>query len=379
MKKATRKIYLSVIFVALSLLTMVATTFAWVGIVSNASFEKITINLETDNEESDYGVMLSLTGKEGDFHDSIDAIDLQKQILINMGVPEKTLQKEMNIRNTFNSIGLTPCTVTRMSDGTGLYSFTDNYGYKPYAYDDGFITSYSGYFSFDIWITIYKIGDDVTGSENKLSVYLRGGDKGILSSDYSSSFIANDIIYPDDSNPMSSQYLDTLNSFGPGKVVAGEIYINPANATRLSVQKARSVRLYDYDNSNNDDYRGLKIFKTGSNIPRYDSRFNVYDFGGVLPSDYNFAWKQYNSTRTGIERVGEVPENVINRGDVTFVDDGVTNHIVDKTDNVTTSDMIKMHFNFWFEGWDSDCFEGIDSQRVDINLSFSTKNPKDEG
>ena len=83
-KKATRRIYLSLIFVTLSLLTMVATTFAWVGIVSNASFERISINLETDNEKSDYGVMLSLSGAKNDFHDSIDALALQKQLLINI-------------------------------------------------------------------------------------------------------------------------------------------------------------------------------------------------------------------------------------------------------------------------------------------------------
>jgi len=382
-KKATRKIYLSLIFVAASILTMVATTFAWVGIVSNASFEKISINLETDNEESDYGIMLSLTGKEGDFHDNIDSLDLQKQILINMGVNPNILKNEMNIRSTFNALRLSPCTVTRPSvDSFTLHEFRDLKGNKPVALDVGSETDYNGYFEFDVFVTIYKIGEDINGSENKLSIYLRNSDgDSIMSSGLSSSIVANTIVFPDDTLPLSSQYLKASYGFAPGKTITGEVFINPANATRLAVQKAKSVRLYDYRNSYNSLYQGLRIYKTGTDLPRYDSKYDYYDFGGILPTDYNFARLLYNSTRRESEWLGEVPMEVLpeNRGDVTFVDDGVTNHIVDSTDSVTTADMIKLHFSFWFEGWDADCFEAIDDQMVSVNLSFSTKNPNDEG
>ena len=40
--------------------------------------------------------------------------------------------------------------------------------------------------------------------------------------------------------------------------------------------------------------------------------------------------------------------------------------------------MIKLHFYFWFEGWDADCYEAIDEQMVTVNLSLSTKNPTDD-
>ena len=385
-KKATRKIYLSIIFVTLSLLTMVATTFAWVGIVSNASFEKITINLETDNEKSDYGIMLSLTGKEGDFHESIDPLDIQRQILKNMGVEDSKLKNEASIQNLFSRIGMTQCTTTKDWDDNGsgacyyLKNFKSLNGRNPYATISGELTEYYGYMSFDIWLTIYRIGADVTDSEKKLSIYLRNGDsEGVLTSDISNGYIPNEIVMPNSSNPLSSQYLSAANNFAPGKSIKGDIRIKACNAARLSVQKATAVDIYDYSNDDNYFYKGLKIYKTGSDLPNYDSKYNVYDFGGILPTDFNFARLEYNSTHTSDDQLGEVPVDALQskRGDVTFADDGFINHVVDESDNVTTSNMIKLHFNFWFEGWDADCFEAIDNQSVSVNLNFSTKNPNE--
>ena len=384
MKKATRKIYLSLMLVVASLVTMVATTFAWVGIVTNASFEKITINLETDNEESDYGVQLSLTGNRGDFHDSIDALDLQKVILRNMGVPESKLNTEVNISNTFNSIKLSQATTTKIIDASGpsnyLSQFKDLYGQTPYANIGGSKTNYLGYFEFDIWVAIYKIGDIDEGSTNKLSIFLRGGESGLLSSKLSSAYVANEIKLPDSTNPLSTEYLKEVNNFGPGKKIRGNVTINPASAVRLSVQKGMAVDYGDSTNYNNRNYQGLVIYKTGSDIPTYDEKRDVYDFGGILPTDFNFARLLYNSTRPEEQALGVVPDAALpeNRGDITYVDDGIVNHIVNKTDGVTTSNMIKLHFCFWFEGWDSDCFEAINDQPVSVNLNFSTKDPNEE-
>ncbi len=390
-KRATRKIYLSIIFVTLSLLTMVATTFAWVSIVSNASFERFTINLETDNEKSDYGVMLSLTGKTGDFHDSLDSTDVQRQILKNMNVENVSSKSDVAISTLFNQIKLSQCTTVKDFDDTvagsqpcyELDPFLTLEGRTPYATLNGKETNYSGYFEFDIWVSIYKIGSDDdsgSGSEKKLSIYLRNGDSdGILSSDTCSAYISNEIIMPDETNPLTSQYLKAVNNFSAGKKIKGEVKIKAASAARLSVQKAKAVDIGDNTNYYNNAYRGLKIFKYGGNVPSYDSKYDLYDFGGILPTDFNFARLVYNSVRNNSEGIGEVPQMALpeKRGDVTFVDDGVVNHIVDETDNVKTTDMIKLHFNYWFEGWDSDCFEAINDKPVTVNLNFSTKNPND--
>ena len=87
MKKTTRRVYMSILLVVLSLFTAVATTFAWVGITTNTTFDKVTINLKEneDDNNSEYGIQLSLSGKEGTFYDEIPADDIKRQILYNMG------------------------------------------------------------------------------------------------------------------------------------------------------------------------------------------------------------------------------------------------------------------------------------------------------
>ncbi|MBQ6782560.1 MAG: hypothetical protein IJP63_00960 [Acholeplasmatales bacterium] len=383
MKKATRKIYLSIIFVTLSLLTMVATTFAWVGIVSNASFERFTINLETDNEKSDYGVMLSLTGKSNDFHDSIDTLELQKKILENMGVPSNLLSNEISIRNLFNRIKLSQCTTVKdygaLDYSYYLTPFKDLYGNKTRATVDGTATDYKGYFEFDVYISIYKIGEDADGSEKELSVYLRDGDTGFISGQKCTTYVANEIKFPGNENALSSQYLTSANNFEPGKKVQGNVTINSASAVRVAIQKAYSVPYGETGANGNSVYNGLQIYKYGGDLPSYDSKYGMYDFGGILPKDYNFARLLYNSTRTEDAHLGDVPSLALynKRGDVTFVDDGVVNHIIDENDHVRTQDMIRLHVTFWFEGWDSDCFEAINDIPVSLSLNFSTKNPNE--
>ena len=87
--------------------------------------------------------------------------------------------------------------------------------------------------------------------------------------------------------------------------------------------------------------------------------------------------QQYNLMHPGTELNG-VPEWQVNRGDVTFKDSGDIGQICNKdTDGLTVGKMMKFRIYFWFEGWDSDCFEVIENRNVNVNLSFSNKAPYD--
>ena len=61
MKKYVKKVYLSIMLVVFSLLTMVATTYAWVGLLTSSTFDEFTINLQSNDSEeaSEYGIELS--------------------------------------------------------------------------------------------------------------------------------------------------------------------------------------------------------------------------------------------------------------------------------------------------------------------------------
>ena len=71
MKKYVKKVYLSIMLVVFSLFAMVATTYAWVGLLTNSTFNEFTINLREydDPDTADYGIQLSLTGEDGSFRD----------------------------------------------------------------------------------------------------------------------------------------------------------------------------------------------------------------------------------------------------------------------------------------------------------------------
>ncbi|MCR5349583.1 MAG: hypothetical protein K6E20_01180 [Acholeplasmatales bacterium] len=385
MFKGTKKIVMSIVMMIVSALAMVVTTFAWVGITSNNTFERITINLETDNEKSDYGIMLSLTGDANDFHETIDTVDLQRQLLVNMGYDKDSLESDSTVQNVFSRIKLAQCTTVKDYDdgGTGECVYLDPFltleGNTPYANMNNRTTRYKGYFEFDIWVSLYRIGGS-SSSDNRLSIYLRNGDAGgLFSSSTTTSYIANEIKFPGADVPGALNYLSNENNFGPGKSIQGDVSINAASAVRLSVQKAYSVTYGDNTNYLNHQYKGLNIYKYGGDLPSYNNKSGIYDFGGILPDEYNFARLQYNSTHRAEEHLGSVPEMALpeKRGDITFADDGVVNHIVNEADNVTTANMIKLHFAFWFEGWDSDCFEAINDVPVSVNLSFSTKDPNE--
>ena len=60
MRKYFNKLYLSIALVVLSLLTMVATTYAWVGLLTSTTFDEFTINLQEheSDEISEYTIKL---------------------------------------------------------------------------------------------------------------------------------------------------------------------------------------------------------------------------------------------------------------------------------------------------------------------------------
>lgn len=388
MKKYVKKVYLSIMLVVFSLLTMVATTYAWVGLLTSSTFDEFTINLQqSDNPDaSEYGIELSLDGIN--FSESIDQTELRRRLLYNIDSTDKfkdILTKNSSgnyvvsnnkVNEEFRKNKLEPCTT--YVEGTGqTKQLAQFFNMK------GLVTK--KYYFFDLYLSIFKIGGGETQSDMTMNLYLRDS---ILSSatvanpsGIYETTLFNDIIYPNTN--LSYRDNNILNNSLPGSVdlgakFSGKYSVDISTSCRLAIEKLVAVDKYhpeQYYGMNS--HRGLYIFQKGSIYPVYNSLTNVVDFGGILPSEYNFARMYYNSLHPG-EELGEVPANVLNRGDVIFADDGITNKIVDKdTDNVTTSNMIRFRIYFWYEGWDSNCFDVIDDKSVTLNLSFSTKNPND--
>lgn len=363
MKK--RKIMITLSFLTLSLLTMVATTFAWVGITTNSIFDEFNIKLKVDDDHGDYGVQLSLDGRPGTFTDSLDSVLVKRQLLKNLGYRSSQIDNSSDdaINVLFAQQKLDQVTPQK------------NYGYpeifkssnvQPFEDLAGYLSN--KFYWLDVYVTMY-LTSSTADSNVPLSLFLR---ENILSSDdVGSTILVNDYTYP--SNPCFVQG----NAFTPSflnKKLSGRVNVNPASAARICIQSFEPVDLYDMSVTEPIRY---KLYQYDDMMPNYDNLNNIYSFGGILPGDYNMAFQQYNMMHPGVELL-EVPEWQINRGDITYKDSGDIGQICDKdTDGLYIGKMMKFRIYFWFEGWDSDCFEVIDNRNVNLNLSFSNKAPYD--
>ena len=360
-----RKIIFSLSILAVSLLTMVATTFAWVGIVTNTTFDEFNIKLKVDDDRGDYGVQLSLTGTPNSFSDSLDSVSVKRQLLKNLGYNKNVIDNasDNSVNATFAQQKLDQVTLQKNSIHPELF---DSNELQYFENMNGQISR--KFLWLDVYVSMY-VATTSASSDVPLSLFLRGS---ILSSDdVGTTTLLNDYTYPTvpyslGTSVFSSSFLN--------KKFSGKVSVNPASSARVCVQSFEPVKLYTIANTNSLRY---KIYQYDDVMPTYDSYNNVYSFGGILPDEYNMSYQQYNMSHPGAELNG-VPEWQVNRGDITYKDSGNIGQICDKnTDGLTVGKMMKIRVYFWFEGWDSDCFEVIDNRNVNINLSFSNKAPYD--
>ena len=367
MRKYVNKLTLSIALVVLSLLTMVATTYAWVGLLTSSTFDEFSINLQFDDgEKSEYGLSFSLTGENGSFKEDISETEIQRVLLTNCGI-DVSKYNDNYVNQAFMRNRLDQCTAVR----TGAYSlgnFTNMFGDPT-----------TNYYWFDLYLSVFKIGDPEDAmADNRINLYLKdyvlqARETSTNPNGVYSMRMMNPVTYPG-VNPAGENILGRDGGIPLGTTIQDNVAIDISNACRVAFEKYETTDKGDPSAATSISRKGLYIYQNGSTYPVFDSVKNVYDFGGVLPTEYNFARLYYNTTHPD-SPIGEVPDEVLNRGDVTFEDDGVTNKIVDLSDNVTTSKMIRFRVYFWFEGWDSDCFDVIDRKDVLVNLSFTTKNP----
>lgn len=383
MRKYFNKLYLSIALVVLSLLTMVATTYAWVGLFTNTTFDEFTINLQQDyDKDSEYGIALSLDGVN--FNEGITQEQLRRRLLYNMD-PVKYVNyldsnavKDNLVNESFRKNVLTTCTTWRdpYNPKAMLGKFYDMNNQQT-----------NLYYWFDLYLSLYKIGGTTTeDSERNLEIYLRDS---ILSASTATNQngiyryrLFNSVTYPDSQGSFLGQPIlnnpNVQNTIMSGTEIDGEVAIDVSTTCRVALQKYIAVdkgQISQYQFV--DPISDLYIFQSGSIYPTYNPTTGVSDFGGVLPDEYNFARVYYNRIHQD-SQLGSIPNEVLNRGDKTFVDDGVSNKIISTSDGVKVSKMARFRIYFWFEGWDSNCFDVIDRKKVTLNLAFSTKSPNDE-
>jgi len=343
---AVKKVYMSILVSVLVLLTCVATTYAWVGIISNSTFEEFALNVNVSNLK-EYGIEISLDGIN--FGTEINSVDLKKQILLNYGYSEEQLSSEETIDYAFSRFSLEACTNNPDFVNHKMSNFT--------TLDGG---STRKYFKFDIYVSAYKVYETGSVTDFKLDTFLRGD---ILSGTVSAYTLFNEFTYP--SNVIS----DTIR---PNQVISST-KVNSESATRLAIEKYEVVEKYKPESyTESSRATDLIIYQGGTQNPSYDDTTGIYSFGGVLDNDTNVALYDYNLF---YQENYTVPSWAIERGEKELEINEGNSQIIDsdlESEQVGINDMMKLTFYFWFEGWDSDCFSVVNQKPVSINLNFST-------
>ena len=134
-----KKLYISILTTIVVFLTTVATTFAWVGVFTNSTFDKFNIEIRASDLE-EYGVEISLSGESGTFGETVDSTQLKKVILNNWGYYANDLQ-ENEINEIFNSLNMHQCTNLPVIESNKIIRLGE------FKTMEGFLTS--NYFKFD--------------------------------------------------------------------------------------------------------------------------------------------------------------------------------------------------------------------------------------
>ena len=81
MRNFNKKMLISILTSVVVLITIVATTFAWVGIFTYANTDNFDFNLRVSELDVNYFLQISATGEEGSFGDEADSIEIKRQIV----------------------------------------------------------------------------------------------------------------------------------------------------------------------------------------------------------------------------------------------------------------------------------------------------------
>ena len=391
MRNVNKKMLISILTSVIVLITIVATTFAWVGIFTYANTDDFSFNLKVSELDANYFLTISATGEKGSFADEANTLDIKKQILMNLNnwteefIETKT-NDEIDVLYSKYCI-TTPSTALLNADGNidKFYSINNknsNY-YETY-------TATNSYIKFDIYLSVdTKEGikydqetglapEDVMINTNVLITELGDTLVGTLCDQK----LTNLNPYKDMELPSNYSALSRL----PDKEY---FKMNSANATRFALCLYDPIDVRSTYSGNETPTRTL-IYHGGEQLPVLDG--DVFDLGGILPEEYNTALRELLIIRPNYKN-GVVSsfnqkyesdlEKAIARGqtDLDLVEEnskiwekpsdgelsskaylGVYNGIQTKQ---------KVSVYFWFEGWDADCALSINERPVTLNLTFT--------
>jgi len=392
MRGISKKMFISILTSVIVFVTMVATTFAWVGIFTYANTDSFQMNLKI-NKSSNYFLTISSFDAvdNRDFGEDIPILDIQKQALNNWGIRADDSIPTSYIEAKYREKSQIEPSTPNYDNNGNIVSFSRiaNLSNGPVQFFDS-----NQFIKFDIYLsvnTLEGIDSETTGVNSNVVLdeisntlvgitnqYFLNVGNAIRTNRYAPSnfdwrkYDAHKRLTEVIEEEGNISYKDTRF-----------INVDSSSAARFALEIYNPIKLTDTYTGNEVPVNTI-IYQGGSALPTYDETTDTYSMGGILPEEYNFGLQEANSiynkilhiplkTKENEERVrtltGSKKDNYIweapNQSDVNTVDFnylGVENGIQTKQ---------KISIYFWFEGWDSDCTWAIDLKKVTMNLCFT--------
>ena len=369
MRGLSKKMLISILTSVIVFVTMVATTFAWVGIFTYANSDLFQMNLKVVDQKTNYFLTISSSGKKGTFSDSIPISEIERQVVNNRFNNMYSNESDDIIHKIYNLSPLSNVSVLLNESGNLGDFYSLNVGNK---FSVEFVESNNNYLTFDIYLSVDTkegISPDTTGI--KANVILNEIEKCLDGTQMYYRFL-ND-------NPFTELPSDSVYSILKEIDNKKNFNINSKNAVRFSLSLYNPISI---DEAYNDFDLPIKtvIYQGGNQLPTYNETDNVYDLGGILESEYNTASKELLTVRSRyIEENSyfkKLSETVNNRNDLELIesnreiwDRDAQNEYLGCMNGIQTKMKIKVCL--WFEGWDSDCIKAIEEKPITLNLSFT--------
>jgi len=365
MRGVSKKMFISILTSVIVFVTMVATTFAWVGIFTYASTDNFKINLRVSELDSNYYLTISDTGQVGSFTDEIPAINLKRQIIKSRYNTVYDNSSDTVIEKVFDEITLAPATTQ-----------IDNNSFKPFTKIDVYnptltLVNCNDYYKFDLYLSV-DTKEGITSSTTgiKTNVLLTNLEEMLMGTICSGKFL--------NSNPFGDLPSTPINDLL--KNIPNEFSVNSKNACRVGFSIYEPIGINEQYQGDEKPIKSM-IYQGGNELPTYDINNDVYDLGGCLPEDQNTALRELKVVRSSYSLINppyyySLIDEACNRGDLVINEENseIWNRnehtsYLGVMDGVQTK--MKLSVYFWFEGWDSDCFRTIIEQPVSLNLTFT--------
>jgi len=377
----SKKIIISLLTSVVVLITMIATTFAWVGIFTYASASNFEMNLKIQETKANYYLTISGSGKNGTFGEAVDIIEIERQILKNRKNSSEyssyiDSQDDNSIETIFSKLTLTPLTTTVSDNKLTSFQAID---YKQRDYLSMIDTI--GYYKFDLYFSVdTKEGINLETTEINAPILMTELENTLVGTLADFNFSNGNPFNGLEDNPKNTILKSLPNVYT----------VNSANAMRFAFEIFSPLDI-NAEYNDNAEPNDLKIYQGGTQEPAL-SEDGSYSLGGILEEERNTALKELlvirpylkNSIYTGKkEYFEECLSNAVNRGvnDLEITNENREIRAKASNSELESGDFLGVHSGvqtkvkvtvyFWAEGWDSDCLFGIDQKPTTLNLTFT--------